>query len=509
VAFNEFAFGQFQELLDDLFRWSADVDQIFNCQDGSQRLDFVVADLFDQLLDAGFGSAEGFNMGQDVADFLLLFMVELVAAVEGVVDLFEVFAGAETEQGDQFVQVFGCIIFDVLLDSGDQFLQQSSDDFDFVAHLWEFEFAQHGGVLFHVEGFFGYIHIQGEDHVRVGLDLLAWFLDAVGDGCSFNQDQSLVDVGDDDVGFFAEWDESVFAFNSGAVDHELAGGSGNVVEGDGGGFQEFLIIVVFGFAGRARVGESEVVFDLGSFQAFFKVDRFRDIHNLATVRSGVGLFGDGVQGFAFAFQGFFHDAEEFFAFGRSVNGAQWFSVEGFFHVQALFLNVDLQQVQDTAFDVGRPWLIFTIEDDVFDQTTVVGEFDGQQKFFFVFVVDRHLFEHFEGNDFARVGQVAVHFANSNVVDFHQADLRVLEDESDHGLDPGAAVLFARTGDTSRHLTIVDVVEFATSLKLIVINVADVVDVVDIIHPAPFLNSCKGETQAENERQRELHCSLSI
>ena len=33
---------------------------------------------------------------------------------------------------------------------------------------------------------------------------------------------------------------------------------------------------------------------------------------------------------------------------------------------ALFLQVDLNQVQDTTFNVGWPWVFFTIEEDIFD-----------------------------------------------------------------------------------------------------------------------------------------------
>jgi hypothetical protein len=317
----------------------------------------------------------------------------------------------------------------------------------------------------------------------------------------------LVDVGDDDVGFFVHRDEGVFAFDAGAVDHEFVDGSGDIVESNSAGFQVFLIFVVFGFASRAGVGESEVVFDLGSFQTLFEVDRFDDFHLIAVVRLHVLCwFGDRVQSFAFAFQSFFHDAEEvwLFAFG-SVDVGQTV----FFHDIHLvfFLKVHLQQVQNTTFDVGGPWLIFTVEHNVADQATVVGEFDGQQQLFFVFVFHVHFFEHFEGLNLARIGQDGVHFANANVVDFHQANVRRFENERDHGLDSGTGVLFAGAGDTGGHLTIVQVVEFATGLKLIVVNVADVFAFFNVIHPAPFLNSCEGETQAEYETQRELHCSL--
>jgi hypothetical protein len=370
---------------------------------------------------------------------------------------------------------------------------------------------QHGGIFFHVKFFFGNIPIQGEDHVGIGFDRSAWFFNAVSQGSGFNQNQGLVDIGDNDVGFFVERNKGVFTFNAGAVDHKFVDGSGDVVESNSAGFQEFLIFVVFGFASWARVGESEVVFDLGSFQAFFEVDRFDNFHLImAAVRRFHGLrwFGDGVQSFAFTFQGFFHDAEEFglFAF-RSVDVGQSIIFQSFQGIHLVFfLKVDLQQVQNTTFDVGGPWLIFTIEHDVTDQATVVGEFDGQQQLFFVFVFHVHFFEHFEWYDFARVGQVVVHFANSNVVDFHQASVRGFENERNHGLDSGARVLFAGAGDTSGHLTVVQVVKFATGLKLIVVNVADVVDIV-AFHPTPFLNSCKGKTQAEYETQRELHCSL--
>lgn len=51
----------------------------------------------------------------------------------------------------------------------------------------------------------------------------------------------LLDVGGDDVGFFVEWNENVFAFNSGTIDLEVHFGASDVVKSNGAAFQEFLL----------------------------------------------------------------------------------------------------------------------------------------------------------------------------------------------------------------------------------------------------------------------------
>lgn len=129
---------------------------------------------------------------------------------------------------------------------------------------------------------------------------------------------------------------------------------------------------IFRIASRAGVGEAEVVFDFRSSFAFFEVDRFGDVHDRASVIDGhFRWFRDSVQGFTFAFNGFFHNAiEDIDVIGGVAQAVGGFDVRQNLiqDIQSLvlLLNVNLEHVQDTAFDVGRPWLIFAIENDIAD-----------------------------------------------------------------------------------------------------------------------------------------------
>jgi len=440
VSFADFRFGQFQQFVDDFFRWSFDVDQIFQAGDGSQSWDFLGADFFYQQFNADFGAAGGDNVGHDVADFFQFFRIETVGVQDDLFDLFQFLAGAHAEQGDQLAEIFGHNVFNGFGHFADHFFQQADDQLRLVLDSGVHGLAQQSGVLFHVEGLFGDVPVQGVDHIRIGFDGLTWFFDAAADWAGFDQHQVLVDVGHDDVGFFVERNEGVFAFNSGVVDQEVAGATDHADLADGAGFQEFFRFDVFRIAGGARVGEAEVVFDFGASFAFFEVDRFGYVHNGAG--GHFGGFGYGVQGFAFAFNGFLHNAIEDV---DVVDVAAGFNVgHNVQDIQGLLfaLNVDLEHVDDTAFNVGRPRLFFTIENDVFDHAVDVVEFDGQQQFLFQHLFDRDFFEVFEFDQSSGRGQFAVDFTHANVFQLHQAHVLAGEQEGHQRLNSCAAVLFA-------------------------------------------------------------------
>lgn len=492
-------FGQLLDFLDDFLRDNAIMQETFQCEDASQRGDLTLADLLNQQFRAVFRTAGAQGLRDHVLQFLLLFWRGRTILDVG--DLVQFVLLAHSHQLDQtselvwnlFVQLFAHTFADLL----HEFLGQ----LNFVLSLLAFvQLTMVLAVAFHVEFLISSVPVQCEDHVGIGWNRTLRFGDRL-HRARFHQNQGLVDISDDGVGLFVEWHENVFTVDAGGFDQESLLITVDHVFRNSARFQEFLVFVVFRIASWAIVGETEIVFDLRAFLAVFEVDALGDVQDGLRGAMVVGQFQNRVFGFAFAFQGFLHDAVELclvVAVGSLSVGKTSF----FGHVQTtLLLQVDLEQIEHTTFNVGAPWVFLRIESDVVNQTAGVGEFQRAFQFLLQMLLDLNILERVEWHDFTWIRHFAVQFAHADVVQLEQHVVLTFERDSDHGLNAVGRVLFAGASDTSGQLAIVEESVFAALTKL---GIFDFPVRGYLVQPVPFFDSTQGEARAEEGEQEDFH-----
>jgi len=457
VSLANFVFSQSQHLVDHFLADGADVDEALDNKGGTDGVDLSLTDFLNQVEDGVLSTSIGQSVDEERLDFLVFFGGEAlrVGLEVGLVDSFQFGSGQHAEDLDQSDVLVGSFLLDGFAHFGDEASQNGGHEGELVFHV------RVGGVLeeclltLHEELFFSDIPVRGVDHVGVRWLGVSGLLSSRLDWSRGDQDQGLVDVGGNDVFLSVEGNQGVLALNNGGFNEEFVSGSSDVVLGDGAASQEFLIIGVFLVTAWARIREAEVVLDLGSLLALLEVDGLGDVEDWAAGVAGrsiaivqaLGLAGHGVQGLALSFKGILHDGVEVIFGGLAlldlVGDLSFLSQIG----GSMAVKVDLEHVEDTSLDVGRPGFLTTIENDVADHSLAVGELDGDHQFLLQLRLDRGLLECHEGDHSARIGDLSVKTADSDSIDGQNGGLFSLEDQGNQSLDPGSGMLLAGARNT--------------------------------------------------------------